>query len=1262
MFLSNTSFLYDFVPARRIVGEHLSRLQDADIEADKARRGPSAQIPVTAGRDPRSAVIGYLETGMLVRLAVVVGTRACLAYVVDGSHQEMWGGWFPFLHLNGRPTLMRILEETENMREARRAQEYLEQAMALGDEAAQDGEIKFPWHEEEEEVELVPPIIHESVPPPDGTRVAKPPLVYAEQRQTITGGWRQVLDPIWGKLMYIQPISGIATWGLNDVMKSGGMDDLLLNRSWEICIVDPVAVEVMKDRDWSFKVYSDKGLTHPPVQHLQKGDFFIGVQFDEYEQIVTLLIPPADKDGAYGFGYARSRLQDGRALIRAMIQPVDGTPAGHGAEPPEDLVIEGPFFSRPAGDAAENLVSVGQDVDSAAWARLPRNYRVGGFAEILGMRGRLPELEGSGWVSLFRRDGTPNFWKKPIVPPKMELPPDTEGAEKAAREARIKAARKVSAKRTNAVGGAGAGVASIAELEDDGEGEAGGPEFPMVLEKLGAGRMACDWVRAHYPMLGGVIKGDKVGRGGNKFIYKSPFTPAHTTLDQLIKLGIWKATMVDVAELVLREGPQMDSPPVMTVTRGCILITEWISPLMAVRVLLPAEPDDEQPRHVWADLGGREGTVLVPLPETGEFWVEPRGGHLAEELQRDPDENNMVTLPVRCELDPLSPERKNQYLQRGDAIEFAEVVGRRARVIQTGYINLDYTAPDGGWIDLFDEAGWCQLKRRFGDEKHIIQLQREERDREIFKAKLAQEAKSRASSRQSTARLSTAAARRSSSRGEPVSPAKLAEALEKKAKAKDMEAAGSDGFSALTDGTEELTLAEVPLLLQQLGELEAASVLTRDWREHRDPIWGRRYFVNRWSGQVIHRLKSMGVARCMVRLTIWFHNLSLPYAEETLGHNIYPKRKKDLEGSMKECILSMADVPDDFVEVRFEDGPGIAAEKSGDKPGTMSARAKDKIEDEGPQMRVIADIKAPGIHASWASAGLKRAMADGESFSYNMFGFVCNIPQIQCLIPDVQTMSLGFLRADLEELDVPQLPPFLEPKPPPTPPLPPAEDQIVKEIRRQLPYARPKVLEHPYTCFKGENGHALAEGLRHALEDGGPHLLEIHLWCCQLGDEGAAALAGALNNGCGVQLHTVLLDENEIGPLGATALGAALRNCKFMREVNLSRNPIESAGFRNLVGGLGSGMSVLDVSHGALSDPACKGVAACLRRWPKCCSLKLGGNPGITSKGAEVLARSLLVLPELKSIDLKGSSLGNEAPRLKRLVESGGVDVTRFRL
>ena len=31
------------------------------------------------------------------------------------------------------------------------------------------------------------------------------------------GGWRQITDPIWGRPLYVSPVQGRSTWGVNEV-------------------------------------------------------------------------------------------------------------------------------------------------------------------------------------------------------------------------------------------------------------------------------------------------------------------------------------------------------------------------------------------------------------------------------------------------------------------------------------------------------------------------------------------------------------------------------------------------------------------------------------------------------------------------------------------------------------------------------------------------------------------------------------------------------------------------------------------------------------------------------------------------------------------------------------------------------------------------------------------------------------------------------------------------------------------------------------
>lgn len=377
------------------------------------------------------------------------------------------------------------------------------------------------------------------------------------------------------------------------------------------------------------------------------------------------------------------------------------------------------------------------------------------------------------------------------------------------------------------------------------------------------------------------------------------------------------------------------------------------------------------------------------------------------------------------------------------------------------------------------------------------------------------------------------------------------------------------------------------------------------------------------------------------------------------GLDTWEKRLKDIEDGTKPSIVSMADVPAEFMEVKFVEGAGDAEELDGTSQSDSIAGRRVSIAAGVPHIKVVATIKAPGVNAAWASAGLKQAMFDGEMFSFTLIQIICSVPHIQDLSADTTGDPLYFIRADLEEFDMPRLPPHLEPAPP-VDHSPPPPNFDSSELSRQLPFWRPKILEKPYLDFSGSNGHALADGMRRALPEGGAHLLELHLWCCKLGDEGAAAIAGALDAGCGPLLHTVLFDDNDIGVLGGTALGAGFKACREIREVNICRNPVKGIGFRALIGGLSSSLVLLDACQACLDDKAAKSLGVALRRWTAVSTLKLSGNPEITPKGAEVLARGLLTSPQLRCIDVKGCTIGVDAPRLRHMLGASGVDQSKL--
>ena len=78
-------------------------------------------------------------------------------------------------------------------------------------------------------------------------------------------------------------------------------------------------------------------------------------------------------------------------------------------------------------------------------------------------------------------------------------------------------------------------------------------------------------------------------------------------------------------------------------------------------------------------------------------------------------------------------------------------------------------------------------------------------------------------------------------------------------------------------------------------------------------MWGRRYYVNRWSGQIIHKLQRMGVAAATVRLTMWFSNLSMDFLREQMVER--PEECEHLISQLQVALLApfaaLADVPED---------------------------------------------------------------------------------------------------------------------------------------------------------------------------------------------------------------------------------------------------------------------------------------------------------------------------------------------------------------
>jgi len=335
--------------------------------------------------------------------------------------------------------------------------------------------------------------------------------------------------------------------------------------------------------------------------------------------------------------------------------------------------------------------------------------------------------------------------------------------------------------------------------------------------------------------------------------------------------------------------------------------------------------------------------------------------------------------------------------------------------------------------------------------------------------------------------------------------------------------------------------------------------------------------------------------------------------------------------------------------------------KDAEEPEEDSIMGSAKGEEDTKGFRVQVLIKAPGVRSSWASAVLKQVMADAEGFQSQMRVMLACVPDIlNCRVDAYDDIAV--LKADLEELDLPRQANAFKPPPPPPPPPPLPVEEEFAEIKRSYVFTKQSVLH--FHCKKVGLGdsQALAAGLEGAMRECPTHPLEeLGMWGCRMGDGGICAVAKSLDVGVGANLQTLLLDENEISAAGATALGVGLKACKKLRELGISKNPL-GEGFSKLVAGLSNTLVLLDATDTALTNAGAAGVAAALKRFPLLRALKLGGNQGIRLLGIEALVRALLGAPSIKLVDLKGSDDEGDWPRLKRVLEDGGVDPSRIRV
>lgn len=140
-----------------------------------------------------------------------------------------------------------------------------------------------------------------------------------------------------------------------------------------------------------------------------------------------------------------------------------------------------------------------------------------------------------------------------------------------------------------------------------------------------------------------------------------------------------------------------------------------------------------------------------------------------------------------------------------------------------------------------------------------------------------------------------------------------------------------------------------------------------------------------------------------------------------------------------------------------------------------------------------------------------------------------------------------------------------------------------------------------------------------------PRLADFRFSSSRGGNDGGVALARALRHAAAT-LVRLDLNDNTFGAPGGAALGATLRACAALRELNVGDTAVGDAGMRAIASGVVRGsahsLEVLVVSANELTAAGARAVARMARRCTRLRVLDAGEN-GFGDEGAAYLARAL---------------------------------------
>ncbi len=389
----------------------------------------------------------------------------------------------------------------------------------------------------------------------------------------------------------------------------------------------------------------------------------------------------------------------------------------------------------------------------------------------------------------------------------------------------------------------------------------------------------------------------------------------------------------------------------------------------------------------------------------------------------------------------------------------------------------------------------------------------------------------------------------------------------------------------------------MPILLE-MSALANKSNRLRDWRECRDPIWNRPYFVNLWTSDVCYDIsESMNLPYIRWWITFYSHNieprylesnykdskevvvkrvtrviikiLQIPSSQEHLiqtdwvvelnplnpteqrvrfdvkidcgsVNTLYPKRQAEIQYLLQEDnpqirgILSsvLAGLPE-ILSFRYDESQAVRIESLSGRCEEVLRGVLKEEQEEAAWRKEHARRLALGGDKEEGEAG-----APGEDGSTTAAGGPGTATEAATSPSGSPTSRGAKKRGGKEEQKVHEA-------------YPGQHDEILLEIRNSLKFRKARSLDFSRKPVGSEGALHFFTGFREF--DGGSKLLQLHLWGCQLGDQGCDWLFREWP----ASVRNLWLDDNDISVIRDEVLPMPEKN--NLEEVYLAGNRLGSS-------------------------------------------------------------------------------------------------------